>query len=126
MLKLLHNCLMHSCRVLPTRDDLVHINVGRTRTETKASRFIRDRNGAVVVSFCPFRSVDAEISRLCKIAVVRLPFLVKTHSDFLQPYISKDLGINSFAVAAWLHLMFVRIHPFEVRIGSCWVPFVLK
>ena len=71
MIKLLHNCLMRSCRVLPTRDDLVYINVGRTRTESKASRFIRDKSGAVVVSFCPFRSVDAEISRLCKIAVVR-------------------------------------------------------
>lgn len=71
MLRLLHNCLMRSCRVLPTRDDLVYINVGRTRTESKASRFIRDKSGAVVVSFCPFRSVDAEISRLCKIAVVR-------------------------------------------------------
>lgn len=72
MLKLLHNCLMRSCRVLPTRDDLVYINVGRTRTESKASRFIRDKSGAVVVSFCPFRSVDAETSRLCKIAVVRV------------------------------------------------------
>ncbi len=77
MLKLLHNCLMRSCRVLPTRDDLVYINVGRTRTESKASRFIRDKSGAVVVSFCPFRSVDAEISRLCKIAVVRFVYSLK-------------------------------------------------
>jgi len=81
MLKLLHNCLMRSCRVLPARDDLVYINVGRTRTESKASRFIRDKSGAVVVSFCPFRSVDAEISRLCKIAVVRPLFLSRAFPD---------------------------------------------
>ena len=123
MINLLHNCLMRSCRVLPTRDDLVYINVGRTRTESKASRFIRDKSGAVVVSFCPFRSVDAEISRLCKIAVVRLiSSLRQSLIPHLQPYVSKDLGRNSFAVAAWLHLMFVRLHPFEVRIGDRRVP----
>ncbi|KAH7884612.1 fido domain-containing protein [Phlebopus sp. FC_14] len=68
---------------------------GSTRSLTKKNVIIRGRQS--MIQCCPFPEVDSQLDYICKMA---------------NQWIS-SWSRNPFATASWIHLVFVRCHPFE-------------
>ncbi|KAI0771112.1 fido domain-containing protein [Trametes elegans] len=95
----LHKTLMRTNHILAVRQhgtgDLAHTHVGVTRQHCAINVSVAAKD--VKVQFCPFDSVDAELTAFC--------------SRFNE--LLRQQEVDPFAAAAWISHVFVTIHPFE-------------
>ncbi|KAI0366666.1 Fic-domain-containing protein [Pilatotrama ljubarskyi] len=94
----LHKILMRTNHILAIRQhgnaQLAHTHVGLTRQHCAINVSVAGKD--VKVQFCPFDSVDAELTAFC----ARFNELMRQ-------------DVDPFAAAAWISHVFVTIHPFE-------------
>ncbi|KAI0357344.1 hypothetical protein OH77DRAFT_1502944 [Trametes cingulata] len=94
----LHKILMRTNHILAVRQHgnahLSHTHVGLTRQHCAINVSVAGKD--VKVQFCPFDSVDAELTAFC----TRFNELMRQ-------------DVDPFAAAAWISHVFVTIHPFE-------------
>ncbi|KAF8194656.1 hypothetical protein BJ912DRAFT_901192 [Pholiota molesta] len=98
----IHAKLMRTSRVLYAQTGhgprLSYLNVGITRQASRANVTATGPQG-IKIQFCPYDEVDEELETFCE----RFNELVG-QTDSRDP----------FASAAWIHHIFITIHPFEV------------
>ncbi|KAI0820457.1 fido domain-containing protein [Trametes gibbosa] len=94
----LHKTLLRTNHILAIRQhgnsQLAHTHIGITRQHCAINVSVAGKD--VKVQFCPFDSVDAELTAFC----TRFNELMRQ-------------DVDPFAAAAWISHVFVTIHPFE-------------
>ncbi|KAH7915071.1 fido domain-containing protein [Hygrophoropsis aurantiaca] len=95
-LKRIHSKMMKTSKV-KMQDGctaLHYINAGCTRQTSQRTVVVRSQQ--YNLAFCPAERVDQQLDYICKMG---------------RQYIAR--WRNPFATAAWLHVTFVRCHPFD-------------
>lgn len=117
-----HAKLMRTSKVKindPMVGGVHYINAGFTRQTTQKS--VVRRSQQYNLAFCPAERVDQQLEYICRMGKVSgrlfaglcVALCVDWGTDgMVQQYIAR--WRNPFATAAWLHVTFVRCHPFDV------------
>ncbi|KAH8103947.1 fido domain-containing protein [Cristinia sonorae] len=104
-----HRTLMKTSQVLhvfsPETSSFKHsyVNIGVTRATSRTNVYAG--SPGTRIQFCPYNEVDAELNVFCQ----RFSDLM----DRVSLPEDSDLRVDPFAAAAWVHHVFITIHPFE-------------
>jgi hypothetical protein len=124
LIQAVHAKLMRTSKLKigdPVTGGVHYNNAGLTRQTTQKTVVIRSQQNNL--AFCPAERVDQQLEYICRMGKVGVYSLgsLCSHSELgadgaTQQYIAR--WRNPFATAAWLHVTFVRCHPFDVRFCS--------
>lgn len=112
----MHAKMMYTARFL---DDGTYVAAGELRSVTQQSVVV-GATGPRPIQCCPYERIDQELDYICRALQVRRMTVFRNGSGAdliaMQDHLSREH--NPFAIASWLHLVFVRCHPFEARTFS--------